>query len=251
MSALTATTPESPPDLDRATLSQNALVVGSMQSALSNLDTHLSTLPDLMAELADGDRWRAFKFPDMKAPTRYSPADFRRFIEAPRPEGCETPIAVLEQALRGTPGWDTFLELTRGRRGGCHKEGGHNPFGANQFNKEGFNRDVITVEPLESQPEPPATLPISQGRPRIYSEEAPTGTSTSYALRRLKKQAPELLERVKAGEMAPHRALIQAGIRKPVIQVKDDPEALAAYLLRKWDRARVAELLAKLAEAMT
>lgn len=227
----------------RVNLSANAMVVGMLQSALSNLDTNLAVVPDLLIELDHGDCWRVFKFADQRKETRWKPRQFREFIEAPRPDGCETSIAVLEQALRGTAAWETFLRLTRDEHGGSR-----NPFGRSGKPEE-INRDNVTVD--SSEPEPPATLPFSPGKPRDYTREAPTGNSTSYALRRLSKDAPELLERVRAGELSPNAAMVRAGLRKPHLQVKDDPEALAAYLLRKWDRERIAALLRSLAEAMT
>jgi hypothetical protein len=48
------------------------------------------------------------------------------------------------------------------------------------------------------------------------------GTSKDTALRRLRKDAPELLERVIAGELSPHAAMLQAGFRRPMLQVPAD-----------------------------
>jgi hypothetical protein len=67
------------------------------------------------------------------------------------------------------------------------------------------NRDTIT-DCFAPNGEPPATIPLSPSvpRPRVrdYAREAPTGNSTSYALRRLNKDRPDLYEKVKAGEIA-------------------------------------------------
>ena len=40
------------------------------------------------------------------------------------------------------------------------------------------------------------------------------GTSLSYAVRRLSRERPDLLEKVKAGELTVHAAMVQAGFRK-------------------------------------
>jgi hypothetical protein len=42
----------------------------------------------------------------------------------------------------------------------------------------------------------PVVIPIS----RDYTREAPTGTSVSYAVRRLGRKRPDLLDKVKIGE---------------------------------------------------
>lgn len=45
----------------------------------------------------------------------------------------------------------------------------------------------------------------------------------SYAVRKLSRDRPDLLERVKAGELSAHKAMVEAGFRKvktPLEQVK-------------------------------
>lgn len=75
------------------------------------------------------------------------------------------------------------------------------------------------------------------GRPEktvdiINGLERPTGTSQAYALQRLEQERPDLLERVKCGELSPHKAMREAGFRKPRIAVNlDDPESAAKTLL--------------------
>jgi len=66
-----------------------------------------------------------------------------------------------------------------------------------------------------------AALKRPAGRPKgraeivdIINDSRPTGTSRDAALRRLRKDAPELHERVVAGEVTPHRAMVLAGFRK-------------------------------------
>jgi hypothetical protein len=45
--------------------------------------------------------------------------------------------------------------------------------------------------------------------------EAPTGTSRAAALRRLRKDRPDIHARVMAGEISAHAGMIEAGFRKP------------------------------------
>ncbi len=64
-------------------------------------------------------------------------------------------------------------------------------------------------------------------------EEAPTGTSKQRALRKLGKDAPELLQEVLAGEKSAHRAMVEAGFRK-------EPTPLI-LTQRAWKRANETE----------
>ncbi len=48
----------------------------------------------------------------------------------------------------------------------------------------------------------------------INNSSRPNGTSKQAALRRLRKDAPEMLERVLAGEISAHAAMVEAGFRK-------------------------------------
>jgi len=66
------------------------------------------------------------------------------------------------------------------------------------------------------------------------------GTSPSYLTKRLKRDNPELFEKVKSGELTAHAAAIVAGIKKPMVQVRtDDINAAMAKLLRYYDLADI------------
>jgi hypothetical protein len=88
-----------------------------LQTALSQLETLASLVPRLIAGMARDGSWR--RFTTTRAPGQvleWSAADFRRFLEAPRPAGCQSKIELVERMLRDTPAWEAFLELTRGER---------------------------------------------------------------------------------------------------------------------------------------
>ena len=72
------------------------------------------------------------------------------------------------------------------------------------------------------------------------------GTSRTYTIRRLKRDRPDLVERVAAGELSPNAAAIEAGFRKRTIQLTDGDESpMAAKLIEKLgsDRARAVALI--------
>jgi hypothetical protein len=58
----------------------------------------------------------------------------------------------------------------------------------------------------------PKTVDISSG---VINGSRPTGTSKAYALRRLRKDRPDIHARVLAGEISAHAGMIEAGFRRP------------------------------------
>lgn len=75
----------------------------------------------------------------------------------------------------------------------------------------------------------------------------PEGNTEAKALRRLRKYRPDLHERVLAGELSAHAAMIDAGFRPHTFTVRADDPASTARTLRKHmspeDLARLAALL--------
>jgi hypothetical protein len=77
------------------------------------------------------------------------------------------------------------------------------------------------------------------------------GTSQSYLLRRLARDAPEVLDRVKSGEIKSARAAaIAAGIIKPVpvVRLVDDAQRAAHSIVSKMDRGWCIALATAIAE---
>lgn len=84
------------------------------------------------------------------------------------------------------------------------------------------------------------------GRPHIDDNvhKRPSGNSSSSALRRLRKDAPELHTEVLEGRLTAHAAMLQAGFRKPTFSVRgDDPEKIAETLRRKLSDDQIADLI--------
>ena len=89
------------------------------------------------------------------------------------------------------------------------------------------------------------------GKSRVDNiKSTDNGNSQSYLLRRLARDAPEIFERVKAGEFKSARAAaIDAGIIKdiPSVQLKD-PASTAQKLLAKKGKAWCLQLMGELSE---
>lgn len=93
-----------------------------------------------------------------------------------------------------------------------------------------------------NQYDAPPTLPDNIKKHKGQSEG---GTSKAYTCERLKREAPELFEEVKAGRMSANAAAIQAGIRK---KAKPEDVCLKAFA-KVEDRVAVAKsILANLSE---
>jgi hypothetical protein len=215
-------------------LANNYMQVMMLQTALSRSESNLNTVPRLIKRIIRENCWREWLDPDGRH-VRWNAADFRVFLETKRP---------VERTLRGTETWEAFQELIRGERGGAN-----NPSGVNQHSE--VNRDIITVDQIAD--ESPPTIPISPETPRPekkrdYSREAPTGTSVSYSLRRLKSNGrDDLLEKVKAGKISVYAASIEAGFTKRKITIPDDPKGASRILVNRFKGDRLVTLIREMA----
>jgi hypothetical protein len=76
---------------------------------------------------------------------------------------------------------------------------------------------------------------------------APTGNRQDRALRKLRKDAPQLHAEVLAGNLSAHGAMVKAGFRPKTISVPvGKPEAVAQSLLRYMSADDIAKLIAAL-----
>lgn len=81
------------------------------------------------------------------------------------------------------------------------------------------------------------------------SEGRPSGTSQAHALRRLRKDAPELHAEVIAGRLSAHAAMVKAGFRARTISVPvERPDRVAAALRRHMTQEQLEELVRHLTD---
>lgn len=129
---------------------------------------------------------------------------------------------------------------------------------------EVLNRKIPAEEALRAEAIKAADKPLAQhgeigngradeSRPyNVNSTDQVAGNSQAYLLRRLARDAPDVLERVKAGEFKSARAAaIEAGIIRPVptVRLVDDPERVAAAIRKHWSSDRIAALLQALSSS--
>jgi hypothetical protein len=227
------------PFTDVGTLANNFMFVNGLRSALSKTETNVSAVVKSFRVVIGGKCWRHWIDPNGKE-VEWNAADFRDFVESPWPVGCGVSISLVIKILQGTDVLDAFLDAIRGERGGVN-----NPAGTNQHTRE-VNRDTITVDHPSTIP-----LPPDAPRPRVrdYAREAPTGTSVSYTMRRLERQAPDLHSKVIAGDMSPYAAAVQAGHQKRKITIPLDPASAARILVKHLQPEQVKVLIIALSHA--
>ncbi len=80
------------------------------------------------------------------------------------------------------------------------------------------------------------------------TRESPTGNTASAALRRLRKDRPDLHALVLAGDKTPHGAMIEAGFRPKTITVPVDVPKLARVLRERFTPDELRELITLLSE---
>jgi hypothetical protein len=78
---------------------------------------------------------------------------------------------------------------------------------------------------------------------------SPDGTSREAALRKLRKDRPDLHARVLNEELTPHAAMLEAGFRKKTMTLPTGIEDLAATLVRKLTPEQVQQLISYLESA--
>jgi len=152
-------------------------------------------LPKMVARIIKEELWKAEK-DRQRVPFK----SFRAFVEHPLSEGLELPYEKLQQYC------DDHEEATRLLKAA-------NPQAlALGDNQHSVGYDIVIPS-------------VSGGKSG--------GNSPDYALRRLKRDRPDLAEKVIMGEMSAHAAAVEAGFRNKTVSVRADDAARAAKTLRK------------------
>lgn len=81
-------------------------------------------------------------------------------------------------------------------------------------------------------------------------KSSPDGTSEQAAIRRLRKERPDLLDRVKQGSLSAHAAMIEGGYREKLIQVSKDPVKAARKLIKHFRGDCLEALIRELSEGL-
>jgi hypothetical protein len=160
-------------------LQHNDMVVDALRQAIRAGDAGLKDVPGLVKKVVAEKCWQRRHVHQTRKDTEFD--DFIKFIEAYPPEGLGTTYDILHDLCgKDDEARDVLDKAVQRKRG--------NQTGNNQH-KRG-NVDIINIS------------------------SRPTGTSKEANLRRLRKSAPELHQKVIAGEMSTNAAMVQAGFRR-------------------------------------
>lgn len=96
--------------------------------------------------------------------------------------------------------------------------------------------DKPALDAIDRATQREAHRPVSNNNVITSSaEKTVQGNSETYALRKLRKDRPDLHERVLEDEISPHAAMIEAGFRQRTITVPSDVRKAARTLSRHFD----------------
>lgn len=186
---------------------QRGTLVEALGSAVWHGGAALGGVPALLKRLLQDAAWRDFETATHQHVTHDR---FEAFVTTPPGRGLGTDLALIRRIVRDDPEALDLLDQTL-----------QNP----AYIHVGYGRDVDNVN-ITARPE---------------------GNTSEAALRRLRKDRPDLHARVLAGELSPHAAMVTAGYRRRTMTLPvDDVARLADSLKRHLTSEQLAALRAAL-----
>jgi hypothetical protein len=95
------------------------------------------------------------------------------------------------------------------------------------------NGIAADVRPVAAHRRPTNQERKDKGDNVTFSADRDRGNATTYTVRRLKRDNPELAERVINGELSANAAALLAGFRRPSLQIPADDAQRAAEAIRR------------------
>ena len=171
--------------------------------AFSDGERNLTSIPMLVKKIIREEMWREFYVDRTKELVTHT--RFADFVAAQPMKGLGANIKLLKRTCSGDEDAIKLLDLIDEAEQG--KQG--NPTGANQH--QGGKGNNVTL----SKPE---------------------GNTRQRALRKLRKDRPDLHAQVLAKKLSPHAAMIEAGYRVKSMTIPADPTRAAQYLKRHFTK---------------
>lgn len=186
---------------------ESGAIVSSLQHALGEGEHGLKHVPGLIKRTLQSRAWKSRIVRETKQEVSFT--RFADFVSAPLVEGLGANLEIIRKLIRDDPeALSLFDQAVQGKPG--------NPSGANQYQSG-------TVD-------------------NIHDSTRPTGTSAQAALRRLRKNRPDLLKRVEAGELSAHSAMIEAGFLKSTLTIQPTVQGFARAINAKLSTEQRSEL---------
>ena len=110
----------------------------------------------------------------------------------------------------------------------------------------GHDDSPITQAAIDNLPPLPANGVRGKARDKSFDNIKANqgGTNATYTARRLKRDNPEILQRVIDGELSLNQAAIEAGFREKTISIPFDPHKAGLAIKRKYTAQQIDTLMA-------
>jgi len=185
--------------MDQSSLIYNYEVTDALGHAISSGEHGLGNVPGLLKKIIKEGCWRERYIRQTKQVVKFE--RFAEFVSAKPLEGLGADIKTLRRLCADDPeALDELEKEIQGKNGGDRKS----------------EEAKISLYNIKTDP-------------------APSGTSQAAALRRLRKSAPKLHEKVIAGQMSANAAMVKAGFRPKTFTVPADIKKAAKVLVRNFN----------------
>lgn len=190
-------------------LRENGVFVHELQDALIDGDRGLRHVPGLLKRVIQENRWQERTFGTMDRVITFRA--FSEFVAERPPEGLGADLALVKRLCGDDPEAINLIDQATRRNAGR----------------------PVTVDNVHG----------------THKEERPAGNTAQAAIRRLRKDRPDLHSRVLRGELSPHAAAVEAGFRPKTITVPLDPQRMAHAIRRRLSHDEIDTLIDALEEA--
>ncbi len=176
----------------------NGQLVAGLMEAMLDGERSLSSIPKLVKKIISERMWEDFYIDRTKQ--HVNPKSFMEFVSAQPMEGLGIDLELLERICRDDEDAMKLIhKVTIGSHGGDRKS-------------KNIKIDNVNL----------AT--------------PPNGNARQHALRKLRKDRPDLHAQVLAKKLSPHAAMIEAGYRVKSMTIPADPTRAAQYLKRRFTK---------------
>ena len=195
------------------TLLENDSVVEALWRSIHDGECGLSQVPLLVKRTIRDACWQKRIIHPTGQVQEF--ARFEDFVTTPPIEGLGGTIGLLKRMCASDrEALDLLDQVTTGEHGGDRK-----------------SEEAMTIK-----------------RDNVTLDNADRGNSPSYALRRLRKNRPDLHARVLANELSPNGAMVEAGFRERTVQIPLDVTRAAMALRRHFTGDALTQLRNALGE---
>lgn len=154
-------------------------IANALQKSMAEGEHGLAAVPKLVVKVVSEELWREIYCEPIKQTVKFK--SFVEFVTSGLPEGLGATVRLLKNLCADNPAALDAIDMATANQPG-------NATGNNQHGTV----DIVNIS----------------------TSSRPTGNSHDAALRRLRKDRPDLHKRVIDGEISAHGAMVEAGFRK-------------------------------------